>query len=89
MVISLGTIFPADILALIISASCELDLVRSARSKSPAERCAQPRFLERSSHCVPLPAPGPPRTNTTRTGSSVEVMMLVDFLDLDDALFWR
>ncbi len=34
---------------------------------------------------MPLPAPGPPRTNTTRKGSSDD---WIDFL-LDDDLFWR
>ncbi len=37
-------------------------------------------------HCVPLPAPGPPRTKTTRKGSSVEEEDDVDFLE---DLFWR
>lgn len=40
-------------------------------------------------HCVPLPAPGPPRTNTTRKGSSSEVVEEVIVDDLDDFLFWR
>lgn len=87
MVISDGTIFPAEILELMISASGEFSFFRSARSKSPAERWAQPWFWERSVHWVPLPAPGPPRTNTTRNGSSEEVVEDVD-LD-DDDLFWR
>lgn len=40
-------------------------------------------------HWVPLPAPGPPRTNTTRKGSLEEedddVVVVVDLEDL----FWR
>lgn len=43
----------------------ELDF-RSARRRSPADRCVQFGWLDvRSEHWVPLPAPGPPRTNTT------------------------
>lgn len=52
-VISEGTILPKEILELIISASSDPSFCRSARSKSPAERWAQCRFLESSSHCVP------------------------------------
>ena len=55
--ISLGTIFPAEMLELIISASLDPDFLRSARRRSPAERWAHPWFLERRVHCVPLPAP--------------------------------
>mmetsp|Transcript_12429 Transcript_12429/g.23360 ORF Transcript_12429/g.23360 Transcript_12429/m.23360 type:complete len:223 (+) Transcript_12429:27-695(+) len=63
-VISAGTICPAAILELISSASLEPEF-RSARSRSPADRCANPIRSRRSSHCVPFPDPGPPRTNTT------------------------
>mmetsp|Transcript_40363 Transcript_40363/g.121623 ORF Transcript_40363/g.121623 Transcript_40363/m.121623 type:complete len:223 (+) Transcript_40363:295-963(+) len=63
-VISAGTICPAAILELMRSASSDPEL-RSARSRSPAERWAKSRREERSSHCVPFPDPGPPRTNTT------------------------
>ena len=31
----------------------------------PADRWHQPSWFIASSHIVPLPAPGPPRTNTT------------------------
>ena len=51
--ISDGTIFPAEILELIISASFESAFCRSARRRSPADRWDQCKFLERSSHCVP------------------------------------
>jgi len=84
-VISLGTIFPAEMLELIISASLDPDFLRSARRRSPAERWAHPWFLERRVHCVPLPAPGPPRTNTTRNGSEEDGVVVDD--DLDD-LCW-
>jgi hypothetical protein len=52
-VISDGTILPAEILELIMSANSEPAFCRSALRRSPAERCDQCRFLERSSHCVP------------------------------------
>ena len=31
----------------------------------PTERCTKPYCCTSFSHCVPLPAPGPPSTNTT------------------------
>ena len=39
---------------------------RAARSSSPAETCAQPNSCSSRAHCVPLPAPGPPRQKSTR-----------------------
>jgi len=64
-VIVAGTIWPLDILSLIRVARGELDF-RSARRRSPAERCVQfGWFAVKSEHWIPLPAPGPPRTNTT------------------------
>mmetsp|Transcript_584 Transcript_584/g.1222 ORF Transcript_584/g.1222 Transcript_584/m.1222 type:complete len:210 (-) Transcript_584:154-783(-) len=87
-VISLGTICPAEILALMTSASSE-PLARSARSRSPADRCAHPRRSRSRSHCVPFPAPGPPRTKTTVYGSA-EALAAAEtfssvflFLDID------
>jgi len=59
-----GTICPADILELMSSARSEPDF-RSSRSKSPADRCVHDIRSERRVHCVPFPAPGPPRTKTT------------------------
>ena len=75
-VISAGTKLPLEILELMIFAVGELVFL-SARRRSPAEKKA---WLEeigvgvgvgvevggiRRSHTVPLPAPGPPRTNIT------------------------
>ena len=37
----------------------------SALNRSPADRCAYPYLLDNLLHCVPLPAPGAPNTNTT------------------------
>mmetsp|Transcript_10846 Transcript_10846/g.50006 ORF Transcript_10846/g.50006 Transcript_10846/m.50006 type:complete len:224 (-) Transcript_10846:194-865(-) len=59
-----GTICPF----LIISATMlpsSLPLFMCARRRSPAERWTKPKSLTMLEHCVPLPAPGPPRTNTT------------------------
>ena len=44
---------------------CAEPLLRSARRRSPADKWTKPHSFTRRSHCVPLPAPGPPRTNST------------------------
>jgi hypothetical protein len=48
-----------------IRAAFSLPDARSARRRSPALRCVQPSWFMASSHMVPFPAPGPPRTKTT------------------------
>jgi hypothetical protein len=59
-----GTILPSLIISLMVTPSAE-PLATSSRSKSPAEKCAYPKWRVSRSHCVPLPEPGPPSTNTT------------------------
>lgn len=44
-----------------------------ALNKSPALKCVNPKSRTMFAHCVPLPAPGPPKTNTT-VGLVVEVL---------------
>lgn len=52
--------------SLIMSASSDSEFL-SALNKSPADRCTYPSFSSSAmrAHWVPLPDPGPPRTNTT------------------------
>lgn len=38
---------------------------RSSRNKSPADKCTYPKCSTILLHCVPLPLPGAPKTNTT------------------------
>lgn len=71
-----GTISPADILALMSSARSDPDF-RSARRRSPADRWDHPNFSERRAHCVPFPAPGPPRTKTTWNFASLVVLLVM------------
>mmetsp|Transcript_3038 Transcript_3038/g.7211 ORF Transcript_3038/g.7211 Transcript_3038/m.7211 type:complete len:251 (+) Transcript_3038:386-1138(+) len=64
-VTSTGMILPSAMYRSIIS-PCSLPELRSSRSKSPAERCFTLRKSDTTfPHCVPFPAPGPPRMNTT------------------------
>mmetsp|Transcript_23402 Transcript_23402/g.54677 ORF Transcript_23402/g.54677 Transcript_23402/m.54677 type:complete len:202 (-) Transcript_23402:168-773(-) len=63
-VTSTGTIWPSLIIVAIIAPSSD-SLATSARRRSPADRCVQPKSLTMLAHCVPLPHPGPPRTKTT------------------------
>lgn len=69
--ISTGTMLPSLMYDSMSSPSAE-PLLRSARSRSPAERCTKPYSFTIFSHCVPFPAPGPPRTKMTfgRTANS-------------------
>lgn len=59
-----GTILPSEMYPW-MSAPFLLPLSRSARSRSPADRCTKPYFSTMRPHCVPLPAPGPPKTKIT------------------------
>lgn len=59
-----GTRSPFSIIAVSSFPRAEPDAT-SARSRSPVDRCVNPYFLTIRSHCVPLPLPGPPTTNTT------------------------
>jgi len=63
-VISLGTNWPAVIYFSIVSAVCP-PFFLSALNRSPVDKCVQPNWFLDNSHMVPLPAPGPPNTNTT------------------------
>ena len=63
-VTSLGTICPCLIISATMLPSL-LPLFMCARSKSPADRCTNSKSRTTFAHCVPLPAPGPPSTNTT------------------------
>jgi len=63
-VTSLGTIWPCLIISATMLPSALPDFM-CARSKSPALRCVNPKSRTMFAHCVPLPAPGPPSTNTT------------------------
>mmetsp|Transcript_8209 Transcript_8209/g.23571 ORF Transcript_8209/g.23571 Transcript_8209/m.23571 type:complete len:357 (+) Transcript_8209:1677-2747(+) len=63
MVTPTGTSFPSFIRSAHIFPVSE-PLATSARRRSPAERCLKPKSSTICSHCVPLPDPGPPSTNT-------------------------
>ena len=58
---------PASMTALSSTPSWD-PLATSARSRSPVLKCLYPNSLEMRSHWVPLPLPGPPRTNTRDRG---------------------
>ena len=58
------TIFPSFMSCWIMAPFFGSFLI-SERSSSPAERWTKPKFLTKSSDCVPFPAPGPPSTKTT------------------------
>mmetsp|Transcript_24919 Transcript_24919/g.78899 ORF Transcript_24919/g.78899 Transcript_24919/m.78899 type:complete len:231 (-) Transcript_24919:850-1542(-) len=64
-VTSLGTICPCFIISATALPSA-VPLLTCARRRSPAERCVYPKSRTMLAHWVPLPEPGPPRTNTTR-----------------------
>ena len=65
---SMGTSLPSF---MICSHSCPSaePLLTSSRSRSPAERWVKPYLSTILAHCVPLPLPGPPSTNTMRRSS--------------------
>mmetsp|Transcript_7520 Transcript_7520/g.12778 ORF Transcript_7520/g.12778 Transcript_7520/m.12778 type:complete len:200 (+) Transcript_7520:1144-1743(+) len=69
-VTSTGTILPSLMYS---SMSCPRGdpELRSARNKSPADKCTYPCASTILLHCVPLPAPGPPKTKTT-AGNAVD-----------------
>lgn len=58
---------------------------RSARRRSPAERWWKLWFFENSSHCVPLPEPGPP--STKMTVGLWACMLFVKYLNSDILIF--
>lgn len=56
-VISTGTIFPLTIQSSIRPPNSDPSRHRSSRSKSPADKCLNPKLSTIFSHCVPFPAP--------------------------------
>jgi hypothetical protein len=64
-VISTGTIVPAVMWPSMRAPYCEPGVLRSSRSRSPADKWTNPNFSTMRSHWVPLPEPGAPNTNTT------------------------
>jgi len=78
--ISPGTSAPAFIILLIISPFSE-PLATSSLNKSPAERCMKPKLATSFAHYVPLPEPGPPRTNKTIGLSCSDFIILIYFTD--------
>ena len=78
--ISPGTSAPAFIMLLIISPFSE-PLATSSLSKSPADKCMKPKLATSFAHYVPLPEPGPPRTNKTIGLSCSDFIILICFTD--------
>mmetsp|Transcript_47718 Transcript_47718/g.139075 ORF Transcript_47718/g.139075 Transcript_47718/m.139075 type:complete len:241 (+) Transcript_47718:3955-4677(+) len=64
-VISAGTSFPPLMQSSMSWPYWEPSRDRSSRRRSPALRCTYPYVRDMREHWVPLPAPGPPSTNTT------------------------
>mmetsp|Transcript_24927 Transcript_24927/g.78928 ORF Transcript_24927/g.78928 Transcript_24927/m.78928 type:complete len:221 (-) Transcript_24927:217-879(-) len=62
MVTSMGTSLPSFIRVAHMVPISEPEAT-SSRRRSPAERCLWPYLATMRSHWVPLPEPGPPRTN--------------------------
>lgn len=75
-VTSTGTILPLRIYSSISMPNSEPSRDRSSRSRSPADKWVNWNRSTILEHCVPFPAPGPPRTNTT-FGFSLLMMEVV------------
>mmetsp|Transcript_53135 Transcript_53135/g.84801 ORF Transcript_53135/g.84801 Transcript_53135/m.84801 type:complete len:235 (-) Transcript_53135:1343-2047(-) len=61
---SVGTNLPSAIICLICAPNIFVSSLTTLRNKSPVEIWINPYFSTMRWHCVPLPLPGPPNTNT-------------------------